>query len=385
MQPIFFFLAFQANDLMASAMQIVFVILFSFAAIAIGYSSCRFFVIYQQAEARVLNDPGCATEQALLLLLLARRIGKGQRQFSSFCAALLEITTENGPPSGASHARLIELLQKNIRSTSDAVCLYRPGVYGLIIEADPETRSEVLERVRALAAQSTAEGPLRQRCGCSVFPLHGTHSTALLKRAEEQLQQAEWDGPPAFPESESKKTWIEEEAEEEESIRKIRKGLLDELTGVLSPQKVAGFFRKFIAQQSRKTPMVFLYAGLEELDEVTELYGPEAAEALRKAFSDVLQQNLRAEDLIGRYNEDAFLVLLLCDAEPARSIALRLRDTMLTHPLEWNGRRLNARVNIGVSMAPEHGRGLPPLFKAAEAAYRKAAARGGSMCEVCET
>jgi diguanylate cyclase (GGDEF)-like protein len=388
MQPLFFSLAVDVNVLTAQAVQVVFVIGLAFALISIGYSVYRFQKLFQAVEESALTAPEEEIESAFLVLL-ARRIGQVQRAaVSRFGVGLLQVRGPDGaPPESPAGGALVQRLQQQVRKAQDAVCHYKPGLFGVVIgggsEVEPSVLNRLADQLRAGRAEENTGGACR---GSMVwFPDQGQRSTVLVEQAEALLENAVWDGPVAHPASEGDQAPPADapasEEDEEETIREIRKGLLDELTGVLSPAKVAGYFRKFILQQSKKTPMALLYVAVADLEEVEALHGRAEADEIRRGVSQILQTELRAEDVIGRFNENDFLVLMLCEAQHTLKIAERLREKTVRSRFGSTGRGLTARVNIGIGASEKHGRGLPPMFKAAEAACRKAAARGASMSE----
>ncbi len=105
-------------------------------------------------------------------------------------------------------------------------------------------------------------------------------------------------------------------------------------------------------------------------------------DALSRRIADALSRNTRGGDLVGRLDEERYLVLL-ADAHPAeaRAAADRLRDAVTSALLGPNDatiplltREARPRVAIGIAAAPGHGRTTEALLLAARIAADELAA-----------
>ena len=96
-----------------------------------------------------------------------------------------------------------------------------------------------------------------------------------------------------------------------------------------------------------------LYAGICDLDhfkEINDTHGHQAGDAVLNEFVQVLGDNLRAYDRIGRYGGEEFLILtpLMGDNDPPELFE-RLRRRIEDHPFAFEDRQIRLTISIGVA------------------------------------
>ncbi len=87
--------------------------------------------------------------------------------------------------------------------------------------------------------------------------------------------------------------------------------LLDGLTGLLNRHGFAIFAKQlaFLAQRTHEHVAV-LMIDLDDLQEISDQYGPSKGDQVLKGMAEVLRGNLRRSDVVGRYGVAEFIVLL---------------------------------------------------------------------------
>lgn len=160
-------------------------------------------------------------------------------------------------------------------------------------------------------------------------------------------------------------------------------GILDELTGVLRSSRLPTAMRKFIAQNRKINRNVsILYADVNQLSGYNKHYGNEAGDAVMKGVADLFQRYFRETDLIARYGDDEFVVLVADTPDKAEVAAQRVTTEIRRSPIQWEGRTLRVAVSIGIAGYPEHGLRPHELFEAAGCALAVAKSRGRGISAV---
>jgi diguanylate cyclase (GGDEF)-like protein len=123
--------------------------------------------------------------------------------------------------------------------------------------------------------------------------------------------------------------------------------MIDSLSNLLNRR---GFF--MMAQQMahlskrNRVPMAVLLVEIDSFKKLYELHGPQKADGILKVVGEKVQSTLRQSDLVARYGEDEFIVLLPNTNEVGGvSVAEKLRAAILdAHPLG-----VMVSVSIGVA------------------------------------
>ena len=176
----------------------------------------------------------------------------------------------------------------------------------------------------------------------------------------------------------------DEEAEEEEAASEAEEKqrvnpMVDPLTGVIRRDRIGTAMAKFMSAHRREgRPVTMLYLVPDHLERYVKQYGGGVEDALLRVVGELLQQETREEDLLGRYGEEGFLVLMQCSVSDGLAVARRLctaaRRGRVVHE-KWN---LRMTISVGVAGWPEHGRTPGELFRMAGWALEEAGARGGN-------
>jgi diguanylate cyclase len=82
--------------------------------------------------------------------------------------------------------------------------------------------------------------------------------------------------------------------------------------------------------------------------------------------SRILQGNLRADDLIGRHEKYAFLVLAQASLEDAEIIGKRISTLVQQAEIVSGNKKIKTTITLGVAGYPEHGRNLHHLYQAGQ-------------------
>ncbi|WP_018946532.1 bifunctional diguanylate cyclase/phosphodiesterase [Thioalkalivibrio sp. AKL17] len=103
-----------------------------------------------------------------------------------------------------------------------------------------------------------------------------------------------------------------------------------------------------------RTPHVLCYMDLDQFKIVNDTCGHLAGDALLQRLAELLPRHIRESDTLARLGGDEFgLLLNHCPVERAQEIAEEIIDTVRDLRFEWEGRRFDIGVSIG--LVPVYG------------------------------
>jgi len=366
--------------------QLIVVIGISFAIITLISSTGRFHKMIQFSEEELTSVEDC---NDFFFIQVTRYLSKINRTASGFVILVVEFKTDQteGRPV---QEKLLQELKALVRSDCDKVCLFREDCVAAVIDASEDHLADVVERITRDLKQIVTRLPKISafRAGASCFPLHGLNSQRIIDSATAALEQADFENAlplciAASPEPEERKEKEESTSQEDlgEISREDKNAALDPLTGVLKPESVGSYMRKYLAELRReKKPAALLCIGINRIDSIISLHGETAADEVIAGVSKLVQKLTRNCDLIGRYHRDDFVVMVPCSLEQGEMIALRIRDAVQKEIFRIGGKGIKTSISIGVSAHPEHGRSMRELFRGAYAALEVVRGWNTSSC-----
>lgn len=159
----------------------------------------------------------------------------------------------------------------------------------------------------------------------------------------------------------------------------------DELTGVANRRSVLAALERDLARCRRLgEPLALMMIDLDHFKQVNDRFGHPAGDAVLCSVAGTLVQRVRAQDLVGRYGGEEFLVVLPCTTrEGARQLAQQLCAAVRAAPCLWQGTPIGVTVSIGVWAGPLEPHGAwGPLLQAADTALYRAKAAGRDRVEM---
>ncbi|HEX4062161.1 MAG TPA: GGDEF domain-containing protein [Streptosporangiaceae bacterium] len=157
----------------------------------------------------------------------------------------------------------------------------------------------------------------------------------------------------------------------------------DAKTGLLN---AAAWQREADTEISRvlraRQPLALLLMDIDHFKRVNDTHGHLAGDQVLTALADVLRQQVRETDVVGRFGGEEFVVLLPgADTAEAIKIAERLRAQVGATVTSAAGVEVTVTVSIGAALLGQHGDELRALLTAADLAlYRAKRAGRNQVC-----
>ncbi len=129
--------------------------------------------------------------------------------------------------------------------------------------------------------------------------------------------------------------------------------------------------------QARGSTLAMLFIDLDGFKSINDTFGHATGDMLLKAAAARLHQNLRNNDLFGRFSGDEFLVILrdLAAPEDAGHVARKLIAS-LAEPLHRGDATLKVGASVGIALQEEGRQDFESLLRAADAAMYAAKEAG---------
>ena len=168
----------------------------------------------------------------------------------------------------------------------------------------------------------------------------------------------------------------------------VRLAAQDVLTGVANRRSLMlALERELAGAQRQRVPLSLLMLDIDHFKRVNDQYGHLAGDQVLRHVVKVVGQRLRAQDLLGRYGGEEFLVLLPhTDAQGAQQLGQQLCEAVQAAPCDWSGQSIAVTTSIGVaSYLPGMPTDWEALLQAADKALYRAKAAGRNCVEVAHS
>jgi len=167
--------------------------------------------------------------------------------------------------------------------------------------------------------------------------------------------------------------------------RSFELAMRDVLTGLANRRAILDLLRSSVARARRQGQWLsVLMVDIDHFKAVNDNHGHQAGDAVLRQVAQTLASRLRAQDQIGRFGGEEFLVLLPdTQAEGARVLADALRQAVQQTSTPWGGQQIVVTISIGVCGHPlsEHD-GPESLIEAADRAMYQAKRLGRNRVEL---
>ncbi len=154
-----------------------------------------------------------------------------------------------------------------------------------------------------------------------------------------------------------------------EQIQDLREeATIDKLTGFLNKASATAA----LTESCRNDVGVLLMIDLDSFKLVNDLHGHEAGDEILIRFSNVIRQNMRSDDIIGRFGGDEFVAFChnVTDESIVEGISKRINAQLIESAREILGEDMSIPlgVSIGGVFVPEEGTDFTEVFTKADKA-----------------
>jgi len=167
---------------------------------------------------------------------------------------------------------------------------------------------------------------------------------------------------------------------------RIAQSNFDALTGLENSHSFETILNDLL-RQSRDPGVSHAIANIDidRLSVVNDISGHEAGDQLVIMVANQLSDMVRDQDLVARLGSDKFGVLLKnCDLKTAEAVMKKVSLGVSSHELEWEGKRHEISISIGIVPINSKTQSVPSLLDAAETARNVSKRSGRNKIHVLE-
>ena len=180
-------------------------------------------------------------------------------------------------------------------------------------------------------------------------------------------------------------SFMQQVCEQKKMIETLsEKALRDGLTNLLNYQAFQEYIDREVKRSNRYGHnLCLIIADIDHFKEVNDTYGHLAGDKILKALADYLQDELRGSDIVARYGGEEFAIILPETSKiDGMMVAERLRETIASLKIDYEGRSLMVTASFGLSCLESHRRVEKIEFiKEADYALYQAKNAGRNTCK----
>ncbi len=166
----------------------------------------------------------------------------------------------------------------------------------------------------------------------------------------------------------------------------VRLSTTDALTNIYNKRFISEFLIKEIERSKRQNKMFsVVICDMDDFKIINDKHGHLSGDTVLQAFSQLITNTIRNQDVVGRYGGDEFMIILPdSDGQTAARIIDRLRVKVeeLEIPV-LNNRKVKITASFGIATFPEHGLLPDDLLIASDERLYKAKSQGKNNISCC--
>lgn len=143
---------------------------------------------------------------------------------------------------------------------------------------------------------------------------------------------------------------------------------------------------EFTHCQRSTTESVLMMADIDHFKSVNDTYGHHIGDKVIQALANILKNDLRPYDIVGRLGGEEFAMMLIdCNLKRAEEIAERLREHVAKNAIEIASGKIHISISIGLSRVESDDLQVQDALKRADKALYHAKDRGRNCVKVYNT
>ncbi|MEE4377155.1 MAG: EAL domain-containing protein [Candidatus Competibacteraceae bacterium] len=158
----------------------------------------------------------------------------------------------------------------------------------------------------------------------------------------------------------------------------------DDLTGLFNRREFERRLRRLLEQaRLENTNHALCYLDLDQFKVINDTCGHMAGDELLRQIGRLLQARTRKMDTLARLGGDEFGVLMeSCVLDQAKRVANGLREAVESFRFEWQGKRFNVGVSIGLVPISDNSESITGVLRSADSACYTAKEKGRNRIHV---
>ena len=167
-----------------------------------------------------------------------------------------------------------------------------------------------------------------------------------------------------------------------------RHSIRDPLTGLVHRRYLLLRLEEEFSRARRyRSPLSLVLVDIDQLKSVNDAHGQTAGDRAIRHVGQIVQRQVRREDVVGRIGEDVFGIVLPGNRyRGAAVLANKVRNETEEKPVSHEGAEIALRISAGIATYPDNRTiaTVDDLMRAAENALAEAKARGGNRVFIDE-
>ena len=158
--------------------------------------------------------------------------------------------------------------------------------------------------------------------------------------------------------------------------------MIDGLTNLFNHKALKDQLKYEIERSTRyKTNLTFLMIDIDKFKGVNDANGHLFGDYVLRKISQIIKVSVRKIDIVGRYGGEEFGVILInTDKNKSFLTAERIRSNIENFVFEFDGKKENVTISIGLAQFPEHGKDSHNIIaNADQAMYRVKETQGNQV------
>jgi len=121
-----------------------------------------------------------------------------------------------------------------------------------------------------------------------------------------------------------------------------------------------------LAQKDSNFKMSVIMIDIDFFKKVNDTYGHQTGDMILKSVSDLLKNNVRDTDIVGRYGGEEFIIILNSDLQGAITVAEKIRSKVELMLIQSENNKINLSISLGVAAFSYNLRNVNELIKNAD-------------------